>query len=270
MDNTTELTTTNSNQEIAKKLNSEVFNVLGKTALAGFEKAFVISEAITKLRGLLTEEYMKPVMALQGSRLGFRTDKDKTGGYPIAVVRDCLIDAVLMGLQPYGNQFNIISGNTYPTKEGTGFILNKYPGLKYDIIIGLPRISNDKTSAAVEATINWTINETSSSKVVPIPIKIDAYASVDSIIGKATRKARAWLISNLTGIEVTDGDVADVDAKVVSSKIAVDKVDKEAERIEQMIGDAKTLADLDMIRPHVMKGQEELFANKLEELNTKK
>jgi hypothetical protein len=69
-------------------------------------------------------------MALQGSNLGFKTDKDKTGGYSEAEVKTCLIDAVLLGLQPTGNEFNIIASQMYPTGVGFGALIKTTPRLK--------------------------------------------------------------------------------------------------------------------------------------------
>lgn len=215
--------------EVTKLLDDSVLSVLGNKALQGFEKANQVATAITQLRILLTDEYMQPIMALQGSKLGFKTDRDKpkdnsTPGYTMAVVRDCLIEAVLMGLQPTGNQFNIISGQCYPTKEGCGALLNKFPGLDgaYEIVISLPKVDRANLSAAVDADISWTLNGEKHQMRVPIPIKIDQYASVDSIVGKGTRKARAWLLSRISGVEITDGEVEDANAKVMSSTINVD------------------------------------------------
>jgi len=237
------------NTEIIQKLDNCVMTVLGDRTIQGFQKAHNVANAIGELKTLLTPEYMKPIMQLMGSRLGFRTDKDKNKdgtpgpGYPEAIVKNCLIEAVLMGLQPTGNQFNIIAGNTYPTKEGLGSLLNTYPGLSYKIICGLPKISNDKTSAAVDVTIEWKLQgHEKMQNVIPIPMKIDSYASVDSIIGKATRKARAWLMSNITGVEITDGEVEDVKFTVVNEK--KEKEHHEIERIKLLISDCKTLDEL--------------------------
>src|SRR5215204_5340477 len=110
---------------LAKSLNEKVFSVLSADQLNGFEKAYLIANAIAELKSLLTPEYMKPIMQMQGNKLGFKTDKDKDGGYPEAIVKNCLIEAVLMGVQPFGNQFNIIANNTYITKEGYGYLLSK-------------------------------------------------------------------------------------------------------------------------------------------------
>jgi len=74
------------NAEVAKNLNDAVGSVLGNENLEGFERAYKIADAITRLSEILTPEYMKPIMAMQGNKLGFKTDKDKTGGYPESVV----------------------------------------------------------------------------------------------------------------------------------------------------------------------------------------
>lgn len=209
--------------EIAKVLNQNVLAVLGNDKVQGFERAFLLADAIAELKMLLTPEVMKPIMALQGNRLGFKTDKDvlqgggKGPGYPMDTVRDCLIEAVLFGLQPTGNQFNIIAGNMYATKEGCGHLLSKIPGLDSTISAQLPRVKDN--SAAVVMEIEWTINGVSGKKSLDLPIKVNAYMGVDAVIGKATRKARKWLYDKITGNELPEGDIVDADATVVGSKL---------------------------------------------------
>lgn len=226
--------------DVAKKLNGAVASVLTQKNLEGFERAFQISTAITQLTELLTPEYMKPIMAMQGNKLGFKTDKDKTGGYSEAVVKNCLIEAVLIGLQPYGNQFNIISGNMYPTKEGCGYLLDNFEGLDYDLVCSLPRVNSDRTSASVDVALTWTLNAKKDDKTIPIGIKTDQYTSVDAIVGKATRKGRAWLLSRISGIEVTDGEVTDA---VVVETISTEKETEILEAIEK----ATSQAELDAL-----------------------
>lgn len=241
----TNVAVTESQVELAKKLNERVVSVLGNDTLQGFEKAYQIANAIADLKELLTPTYMKPIMALQGNKLGFKTDKDTTGGYPEEVVKNCLIEAVLTGVNPFNNQFNIIKGNAYITKEGFWELLRKIPGLRYDIVFDLPRISADKNSAAVTAKVSWTLNGEKNEKEVPIPVKTDQYGTADSVLGKATRKARAWLFNTITGVEIGDGDVQDVDFKVVPSKPEpITKEAKEEERILLMLGDCKSLSAL--------------------------
>ena len=209
---------TQKQKEISSKLNESVLSVLSEENIFGFEKSYKIANAIAFLKENLSNEYMKPIMAMQGSRLGFKTDKDNNGGYPLEKVKECLIDAVLTGVQPYGNQFNIIAGNMYVTKEGYGSLLSKIKGLKYVITPELPRISAEKGSAAVEMLIKWSLNGKSEEQKVDFAIKVNNYMGADAVIGKATRKARAWLFNQVSDIEITDGDVDDTEFTVIQTK----------------------------------------------------
>jgi hypothetical protein len=209
--------------EIVKVLDNTVLSILGNEQMQGFERAFRMAEAIGELKKILTPEVMKPIMNLQGNRLGFKTDKDvvqgggKGPGYPMEIVRDCLIEAVLFGVQPTGNQFNIIGGNFYATKEGCGYLLSKIPGLDYTIVAQLPRIKEE--SAAVVMEIEWIIGGRTNKKLLDIPIRVNKFMGTDAVLGKATRKARKWLYDKITGNELPEGDIQDVDAQVVGSKI---------------------------------------------------
>lgn len=217
---------------IAKKLNENVLSVLGQTQMKGFEKAYIIAEATANLKQLLTPEYMKPIMELQGSKLGFKTDKV----YPEKIVKDCLIEAVLTGLQPHGNQFNIIAGNMYPTKEGLGYLLANFNGLSYKIISELPRINSTNTSAAIVMNIKWKISGSEAQEEkLELPIKMNAYMGTDAVIGKATRKARAWLYSTITGSEISDGDIDDLDSAVMKANVisSTDEIKAKKEKLGQ-------------------------------------
>lgn len=211
---------------IAEKLNNSVASVLGNGALIGFEKAYAVANAINELKSLLSPEYMKPIMELQGNKLGFKTDKDKDGGYSETIVKNCLIEAVLFGLQPCGNQFNIIAGNMYATKEGVGFLLSKIEGLSYDIVAELPRVKEQ--SSAIVMKITWTLQGFTQTKSIDIPIKVNNFMGTDAIIGKATRKARKWLYDTITGSEVPEGDVIDVDGVVVRTRVSSALATKES------------------------------------------
>ncbi len=259
----------NQKLEIAQKLNNSVLSVIGSDNLIGFEKAYLIANAASELKLALTPEYMKPIMALQGNRLGFKTDKDTSGGYSEEVVKNCLIEAVLTGVQPFGNQFNIIANNCYITKEGFGYLLSNLKGLSYEIIPMLPRINADKTSAAIVMKIKWSLNgENAKEREIEIPVKMNNFMGTDAVIGKATRKARAWLFGTITGSEIADGDITDLDAS--KQRVEILPADKEAERIELLINDATDLDQLDKIYAFVQDDQMELFLNKKSELTPKK
>lgn len=112
--------------------------------------AFNAVGVVTLLREALTEEVMDKVfMPLMNTKIGFMTDRtgkpDKRGNvkplYSRDVVRDCIIDAVIIGLLPTGNQFNILAERMYPTKEGYTALLKKL-GVRYVIEIGQDKSQN--------------------------------------------------------------------------------------------------------------------------------
>lgn len=249
MSETTEQVVLFPNQEIGRKINESVSLVVSNEALLGFEKAYLMADAIKKIKENLTPAYMKPIMELQGNNLGFKTDKDKDGGYSESVVKNCLVEAVLMGVQPYDNQFNIIAGNCYLTKNGIGYLLKKLQGLVYDITFELPRVNSTNTSAAVLAKITWNFRGNKGEKQIEIPIKMNQYMGTDAVIGKATRKARKWLYDFLTGSEIPEGDVSDADFKIIDSKpnVVDESQKKEIERIKDFIANATTLEALEQV-----------------------
>lgn len=198
---------------VSENLNTAVANVMGAENANAFQKAYLIADAIGKLKDLLIPEYMKPFMQLQGNKLGFKTDKDDKGGYPEAIVKNCLIEAVLIGLQPAGNQFNIIAGQMYATKEGIGYLLSKMKGLSYKIIPELPRIKEG--SGAVVMNIEYSLNGKTITEKLDIAIKVNNYMGADAVIGKATRKARKWIYDTITGSEIPEGDVMDIEFKEI-------------------------------------------------------
>lgn len=200
-------------EQTVLKLNEVVSKVITTSQMQGFERAYMIAEAIANLKDLLTPEYMKPIMALQNNKLGFKTDREN--GYDEAIVKNCLIEAVLIGVQPFGNQFNIIAGNCYVTKEGMGHLLSNWPGLDWEVIPMLPRIAADKPSAAIVMKIVWSINGgQKNEREIDFAIRVNKMMGADAVIGKATRKARAWLFSKLSGIEVSEGDTRDIEYTV--------------------------------------------------------
>ncbi len=230
---------------IAQKQNEIVLKELGNNTAVLFSKAYSRATAIVELRKLLTDEYMAPIMALQGTKLGFKTDKDlnkdgtKGPGYPVAVVRDCLIESVFLGLQPTGNEFNIIGGNVYPTKEGCKKLLDNM-GVIHKVTPEITKMTQDKTSAVITSVIEWQENGSNKKDTVSFPMKMNAYTSVDALIGKGKRKSYAWLLEQLTGREMVDGEVDDVnftphvevgsdkpdDLKNLEQKVATDESDE--------------------------------------------
>ena len=209
---------------VSKKIDSEITQIFSNSQLQGFEKAIQLADGITQLRSLLDDNYMGSIMNLQGSKIGFRTDKDKSGGYAVAEVKDCLIEAVLIGLQPAGNQFNIIAGNMYPTKEGFGYLLDK-DGVQYSLRFGASKIDQPNKVARLDVEIEYYDRDGVQHKEsLPVSTKWNAYTTDDAIQGKATRKARAWLYNKLHNTQISDGDINDIPHVVVEEETSKENI----------------------------------------------
>ena len=152
---------------ISKVIDNQIATVLASNA-NGFQKAFVVSSAIKIIKEQLTDDYMQPIMSLQGSSLGFKTDQDtikvkegnnwitkKGPGYPVEIVKECLMEATFLGLEVTNNQFNIIGGNMYPTREGFELLLDKIKGLKKNFTYTNISQPSGQKVANVKVRIDW-------------------------------------------------------------------------------------------------------------------
>lgn len=181
-------------------------------------KAILLGGSVQQLSDALTDDLMKGILFLQGTKLGFRTDKDSQNGYPVAVVKNCFIQSMLLGLEPVGNQWNIIAGNMYCTKEGCTHLLKKLDGLKYSVIPGIPKVVENEAGigALVTVDVQWQYKGTSGKEKLEFVTKGardsrgKAVTGADAYQGKAERKAKNWLYHYLTGSSVGEGDVDDV------------------------------------------------------------
>lgn len=197
------------NETVAALDKAAAAGMLAQKEVSQFKRTIMVSMAIGELQNLLTPKIMEPIMNLQNRSLGFRTDNPN--GYPVDVVKDCLIEATLKGVYPVGNEFNIIAGRCYITKEGYFHKLRDIPNFTWIEVPGIPRNVGD-TGAVVKISLEWTLEGKQFSKELELAIRVNRGMGADAIIGKATRKARAWLFTTVTGQEVGDGDVEEDNA----------------------------------------------------------
>jgi hypothetical protein len=184
-------------------------DITQRTDLGPFRKAFGMAGAITMLRQQITEQHMGLLMPLQNSAMGFLTDNK--GGYPVEVVKECVIEAVLRGFAVTGNEFNIISGRFYATKNGLARKVREFPGLTdLRLNLGVPEVGRE--GQVVDARATWRLNGKADELARLIPVKVNAGMGPDAILGKATRKLLASVYGVLTGSEhtVPEGEVGDV------------------------------------------------------------
>lgn len=214
-----------------------------------FTAAIQVADAIGQLKAMLTEDVMKPIMALQGTALGFKTDADKNGGYPLEVVRDCFIEGTLKGFKFVANQSNIIGGRWYATKEGfeEWFArqgrLGKITDLKVELSV--PKIISEN-EAHVTASVTWKKEGTGDGiKPNAISIRVNKGQGADAILGKARRKILAQAYARITGTIVTDGSVDEAEPINVEARTVVEgsagdvKVasDEQKQLLKEIVGD---------------------------------
>lgn len=182
--------------------------VIAQNVASQFKKMFMLGAVMQELKKLLTPEVMQPIMALQNSPIGFMTDRPC--GYDIDTVRDAVIEAAVNGVSVCGNEFNLLAKRCYVTKNGMKHKLRDIPDLYKNVTPGIPKIMSDK-GAVVRMHIDWTYRGKHNTVDLDLAIRVNSGMGADAIIGKATRKAYAWLYEEVTGNSVPEGEVADME-----------------------------------------------------------
>lgn len=168
-----------------------------------------LAVATSEIEKALTPDIMRPLMSLQGKAIGFKTDKV----YPEKVVKECAIEALLLGLPMAGNCVNIISGRAYPTKEGFTFKINQLAAEReiqyFKYVVEPPRGhevrgqsggGNDIIVAMVPTKATWKQNGREQTLEMVFPCKGDKWASEDAYMGKAERKLKKRVYERMTGL----------------------------------------------------------------------
>jgi hypothetical protein len=113
------------------------------------------------------------------------------------------------------------------TKEGFGYLLSKLQGLTYEIVPFIPKVEGNQ--AVIVMKITWSMNGGKTEvREIEFAIKVNNFMGADAIIGKATRKARAWLYNTITGVEIAEGDITDADIPKATNTVPIGGVASEA------------------------------------------
>lgn len=180
-------------------------------------KAIITARAVTQLSSLLNDKVLADIMPLQNSILGFRTDKPD--GYGRDVVRNCVTIALMRGLRITGNEWNIIAGNLYVTKEGYERLLAELPGFaNLRLQVSVPKMAGE--GALVSVVAEWTFHgkerwmrwEETKSGDYRVAVRVNKGMGADAILGKARSKALRQIHKTLTGSEYEC--IADADEKL--------------------------------------------------------
>ncbi len=181
--------------------------IVAGTVTSQFRRIFITGAVMYNMQQILTPQVMSNIMWLQNSPMGFLTDRPN--GYGVDEVRACVIEAAVRGLDVLGNEFNILAGRFYATKNGLKHMLRNVPGLYKNVTPGIPKMCGEN-GAIITMHLDWTYNGKHQEKDIEFAIRVNRGMGADAIIGKATRKAYAWLYEEVTGNSAADGEVGDM------------------------------------------------------------
>lgn len=188
-------------------------------------RGIVLAKARMALSSLITPGIMTALMGLAGNKAGFLIDRpDK---YKTEEIREILIDAMLRGLSPCGNEINIIGGNLYATKEAFERLLSDM-NVRYSVQIGNAAIiQGDANCRYFDAAVSyeWRGEKSRLAFVksddldARIAVKYNSTDGPDALRGKAESKLLRRLYKHLTKQSLpTIGDEEELDGQVVSSQ----------------------------------------------------
>ena len=179
-----------------------------------FAGQIAMASAVHQLAELIDDQMMAPIMSLQNTGLGFKTDKAQ-GGYPVQIVKQVMIEATMRGLRMVGNEVNIIGGNFYATKNGMKRLVMEWPGLTDFVLVqDIPKESGSGASIGCKAT--WKLDGSEDflecRNEQSIPVRKNAGQIIDAILGKGARKMYARVYDKLCGgkCQIPEGEAIDV------------------------------------------------------------
>ena len=217
-----------SQQEIVKinEAASECRTALQQAAGEELAGCLMAAAAMDTLRNCLTPAVMASVAALQGSAMGFKTDRDGKGGYKSEELKDFALEAAVRGFRLIGNECNVIAGRFYGCKAGFERLVKNFPGLTdfadaYDIMetIGgnakVQCIATFKLDGIPQKLARQKENTENGVFDNRISVRVNQGMGPDAIEGKAKRKFWAWIYDRLMGFDsdTPEGEAGDADGE---------------------------------------------------------
>lgn len=254
----------------AQELDNKISTLL-KSGLQGLALTLARTKVITEISSYLNTEVMKPVLALENKKYGFLTDLKGDEKYKPETVKDCFIDALLNGVEPTGNQFNIISAKCYITKEGCKHKLRK-AGVIYTVTFGNSyKQEGDRGQSYMPTTVEYkTPDNRTGKKTIDFPIRVFEKTTEAAMRGMAERDILAWLIEEFTGANIPVGSVekditVDAEAEEVKDDKVVLKIDAANSNLTEEQKKLQTDGDI-----YLNKAASKETINNLTELNKRR
>lgn len=214
-------------QQAAKRLDQlsvEAVGLGGAGLAEGFSTAIKMARVVREL-----QECIRPVigelMPLMNTAMGFKTDKDpskpsrqKDGSYatPKPYTEDQIIpviaESIIHGVRIMGNQFNVITGNCYITKEGFAQKLSDlkdFHNFEEDFLFDKNQDFESIRTCVVKYSAKWEYKGKPGELIRYIPVRLNVGMGPDAAIGKAERKGRKGVWQRVTNMWVPDGDAGE-------------------------------------------------------------
>lgn len=203
------------------KIGRDYRDKMSSDGLGMLSKAIVTGQGIQLMMHALDDTVMELFMPLMNTPLGFMTDRgpqardDKNKApYSRQEVRVVLCHALLNGVFPFGNEFNIIASRLYVTKEGYERKVREIPGLT-DLRFS-PGTPEQLTPHAhrMRARVTWNLDgveqflpdEKGQKAPCVFIIPSNSYLGPDGIAGKCKRKALKRVYEQINGSTSTAHD----------------------------------------------------------------
>jgi hypothetical protein len=205
----------------------------------GFGKTLAIATGLVAIQEAMTDETVAVLKALEGTDVGFKTDKDHLGsGYGSQTIKACAVRALLNGAYLHGNEFNIIAGGCYLTQQYYLRKLREYPNVTdVQIDVDIPCVDSSRPAVKENYTMlvggyaccrvngrKVEIYARESTKFGDQRMAVSAYkADIDQAQGKARKRLAQRLFERIAGVDISD------DSEMEDSVLVVEP---EAESVE--------------------------------------
>lgn len=191
------------------------------------------AEGLAAMREAI-QPHVPKLLTLAGSPLGFRCDKE----YGREVLTEVMVEALIRGVRPIGNEFNVIGGRCYVTKEGYTRLVRELPGLTDLVLIpGVPAVRDG--GAVVRYRAQWKLDGALRQLDREIAVRLHPGQGADAAVGKATRKMLAAVHATVTGSVWSE---CQIDAEDLDAGGKATKSDQLADRLAGAKGDGEPAA----------------------------
>lgn len=228
---TTEIVKTDNRPEFLKEIsknisamNKLIVDVQELTSkVSEFERSMMYGHYLVKIKEQFNGKTLEIVKNLMNTGIGFKTDRNPDDPnckykdvYSDEIIKNCATQAIMHGLRIHGNEWNILGGNFYATKEGLQRIVRANPNLERKIKETIKGFKQSSESHIWEFKCEYEFKlkgeqEVKDSVNIYVRGKQGNYdIPFDAVMGKAVRKLLKTIYNEMNhGFHLEDADDVD-------------------------------------------------------------